>query len=361
MSAQGMKAVLLCAGEGTRLRPLTFTRPKHLMPVAGRPVLDHVLSSLAAAGISETVFVVGTHAPVLREFIGDGSRWGMPASFAIQPEPRGLADAVRSAREHVEGQRFIVYLGDDLLGDGVSEFVSDFAGSDVHASLIVKSVGDPRQFGVVVVEEGQVVRLVEKPQDPPSDLAIVGIYGFGPEIFEAIERTKPSARGELEITDAMEALLEGGGRVECHITEGFWADAGSPQLLLAANEFFVERGGRTIEGRVTGCAVEGAVQVCEGARVSSSRLIGPCLIGPGALVSDSVLGPNVSVGAGCEISGARIDRSILDEGCVIMGLTRGITQSLLGREVRISLPGTGGGPLALMLADNTQMCELGEE
>jgi len=333
-----MKAVLLCAGQGTRLHPLTHSRPKHLLPVAGRAVLDHVLESLAVAGVSEAVFVVAPEAEALRECVADGSRWGMTACYVVQDSPRGLADAVRCARDYVEGERFIVYLGDNLLGEGVTEFMADFAASDAQASLVVKSVEDPRQFGVVVMEEGRVTRLVEKPADPPSDLAIVGVYGFGPKIFEAIGRIEPSARGELEITDAMYDLLMNGERVDCHVTDGFWADAGSPAAVLAANEYYLRQGGQAIAGEVTDCAIAGPVQVAPGATVRGCRLEGPCLVSEGCVVDGSSLGPNVTLGAGCRVADSTLARTILDEDCVVEGAEAGIEDSLAGRRVRISRP-----------------------
>jgi len=279
-----MKAVVLCAGEGTRVQPLTFARPKHLMPVAGRAVLDHVLESLAEAGIEAVVLVVGRQGEHLKEFVGDGSRWAMRTEYVVQHPPRGLADAVKCARAEVEGERFIVYLGDDLLGDGVTEFAADFAESDAQGALIVKRVADPRQFGVVMVENDRVVKLVEKPAEPPSDLAIVGVYGFGPEIFDAIEATKPSKRGELEITDAIDLLAQE-GQVDYHETTGFWADAGSPESLLDANGFYLRRLERRLDGEVDGDSrVEGIVQVGSGARVIGSRIIADSLLGRGVCV-----------------------------------------------------------------------------
>ena len=346
-----MKAVLLCAGEGTRLRPLTFARPKHLVPVAGRPVLDHVMDSLVDAGVREVVFVVAPHAPALREYIGDGGQWGVTVEFAVQDAPRGLADAVRCAREYVAGERFIVYLGDDLLGDGVAQFVSGFAASDAQASLVVKPVDNPRAFGVVVVEEGRVTRLVEKPPDPPGNLAIVGIYGFGPEIFDSISSIRPSARGELEITDAIEDLLERGGHVECHVTDGFWADAGSPEALLSANEYFIERDGANIRGVTVDCEVEGAVRVEPGASVSGSTLRGPCLVCAGAVVEDSELGPNVTVGADSRVRRSRLVNTILDEDCTIEGAAAGLVDSVLGREAQVFFPAAAQERLSILAGD----------
>ncbi len=355
-----MKAVILCAGVGTRLEPLTFARPKHLLPVAGRAVLDHVLDSLADAGVDQGVFVVGRQADHLREFIGDGSRWEMTAEYVVQDEPRGLADAVRCARAAVEGERFIVYLGDDLLGEGISDFVASFQASQGQAALVVKRVEDPRQFGVVVVEDGRVVKLVEKPREPPSDLAIVGVYAFRPEIFEAIESIQPSDRGELEITDAIDCLLAHGGQVDHHETEGFWEDVGSPESLLSANAFYLSRIEPRVDGEVDGASrVEGLVQIGAGARVTGSRVTGPCLIGADCVVADSELGPDVSLADDCEVMGSRIVNSILDEGCQVQGVQGGLLRSLLGRGVRVqgvqAVEPTAH--LSVVAADNTMIAE----
>ncbi len=357
-----MKAVLLCAGEGTRLRPLTLARPKHLLPVAGRAVLDLVLCDLAEAGVDEAIFVVSPEGRLHREFVGDGSRWGMAASFVVQPEPRGLADALSWAREEVGDERFLMYLADDLLEEGVSDFSRSFFEGHAAASLIVKSVEDPRRFGVVVVEDECVTRLVEKPKQPPSDLAIVGVYGLGPEIWPAIDSIELSARGELEITDAIDHLVSTGRRVECHPTAGFWADAGSPEALLRANRFFLGCMERRIDGDVDGASsVEGRVHVGAGARVTSSELLGPCLIGEDCVIEGSRIGPNASLGAECSVRDAAIEDSILDEGCRIEGVRPGLARAILGRRVAIrNVAGVGSAPLGLLLADDSVVIAGGE-
>jgi len=359
-----MKAVILCAGEGTRVQPLTFARPKHLMPVAGRAVLDHVLESLADAGIREAVFVVGRQGEHLKEFVGDGSRWGMTTHYTVQDPPRGLADAVRCAQDAVARERFVVYLGDDLLGEGVTGFVSSFQASDAQAALIVKRVADPRQFGVVVVEDGRVTKLVEKPPVPPSNLAIVGVYAFGPEIFEAIDSIELSARGELEITDAIDHLLAQGGRVDYHETAGFWADAGSPESLLGANAFYLSRLPRRIDGEVDGDSrLEGVVQIGAGARIIRSHLKGPCLIGADCIVTDSEIGPNVSVCCECEVVRSRVVNSLLDERCRVLEVGGGLVRSLLGRGVRVEGAGVArpGRALRVMAADNSLIASADSE
>lgn len=351
-----MKAVLLCAGEGTRLRPLTFCRPKHLLPVAGRAVLDHVLCALADAGVDEAIFVVSPIERALQAFVGDGSRWGMTAQFCVQPEPLGLAHALACARAQIgDDERFVMYLGDDLLGDGVTDFAHGFMDSDAAASLIVKSVEDPRAFGVVVVEDGVVTHLVEKPKKPPSDLAIVGVYGFGPEIWEAVDAIEPSARGELEITDAIDHLVRARRRVEYHVTGGFWADAGSPAALLAANHFFLGTGEHRIDGEVDGASqVEGAVSIAAGARVSRSRIIGPCLIGADSVVEGSTIGPDVSVGEDCTFRSITVTDSIIDSGSRLTDVGGSLVRCIIGRDVRVSgFAPVAASELTMLLADES--------
>lgn len=351
-----MKAVLLCAGEGTRLRPLTYCRPKHLLPVAGRAVLDHVLTALADAGVDEAVFVVSPGETALHDFVGDGSRWDMDVAFCVQPEPLGLAHALSCAREHIdEDERFVMYLGDDLLGDGVTEFVRRFMPSDAAASLIVKPVEDPRAFGVVVVEDGVVTRLVEKPSVPPSDLAIVGVYGFGPEIWEAVDSIEPSARGELEITDAIDHLVATNQRVECHVTDGFWADAGSPQALLAANRFYLRDAVHRIDGDVDGeSVIDGDVTVAAGACVTRSRITGPCVIGADCAIKDCTIGPDVAIGEGCSLRGVEVRDSTIDAGTSIGGVPVPLQRCVIGRNVQISgMTSVSSAAMSLLLADES--------
>lgn len=349
-----MKAVLLCAGAGTRLRPLTFARPKHLLPVAGRAVLDWVLCDLAEAGVDEVVLVVGCESRHLREFVGDGARWGMTVTYAVQEKPLGLAHALSCARQHLEDERFLMYLGDDLLDRGVvAKFAASFAQSDAHASLLVKPVEDPRAFGVVVMEDGCVTRLIEKPSRPPSDLAIVGVYAFGPEIWEGVDNIEPSARGELEITDAIDYLVRAGRTVHCHVTDGFWADAGSPAALLSANRYFLGFTERRIEGDVDGASsVEGSVQIAGGARVLRSQIVGPCIIGPDCVIKDCVIGAGTSVGAGCTLTATVVADSIIDDHCRVERVRPGLHRSIVGPAAVIA-DMSAEAPLRVLAADGT--------
>lgn len=355
-----MKAVLLCAGAGTRLRPLTFARPKHLLPVGGRAVLDWVLSDLADAGVREAIMVVGCESSHLREFVGDGSRWGMSADYAVQECPLGLAHALSCARHLLGDERFLMYLGDDLLDRNVVvDFATGFMASGADASLVVKPVPDPRAFGVVVMEDGCVTRLVEKPQQPPSDLAIVGVYGFGPAVWDAVDNITPSARGELEITDAIDYLVRAGRTVHCHVTNGFWADAGSPDALLSANRYFLDLVERRIAGEVDGASsVEGAVQIEAGARVVGSQIIGPCVIGADSVIEGCTVGAHTAIGAECVLRETVVADSIIDEGCRVERVRPGLRRSIIGPGAALA-DLTAAGPLQVLAADEsvTVPCE----
>ncbi|MEI6504170.1 MAG: glucose-1-phosphate thymidylyltransferase, partial [Armatimonadota bacterium] len=321
-----VKAVVLCAGEGTRLRPLTFSKPKHLLPVAGRPLLGHVLAALADAGLREVALVVGHRPEAVQRYVGDGGQWGIQATYVTQEKPLGLGDAIMRAREFVGKDRFVVYLGDNLLENGITEFVDEFRGGDMQAALLLKEVADPRTLGVAVLDDQQrVLRLVEKPADPPSNLAILGVYAFDPIIFDAIDSIEPSARGELELTDAIQYLVEHGSAVSARVIEGFWEDAGEPLALLRANRRYLDLCVGQIQGSLSAdCQVEGQVVVGKGTRITGCRLIGPVLIGRNCVIERSVIGPYVSLGDGSEITDSRIEDSLIQDNCRISRLPAGL-------------------------------------
>jgi glucose-1-phosphate thymidylyltransferase len=350
-----LKAVVLCAGEGTRLRPLTFSKPKHLLPVAGKPLLGHVLDALAAAGLREVGLVVGYLAEAVQGYVGSGEQWGLTATYIPQDQPLGLGHAIKQAAGFVDGAPFIVYLGDNLLGDGITPFVDAFRAGNGDAALLLKQVDDPRRYGVAVLDEQQhVTRLVEKPLDPPSDLAVVGVYAFQPVIFEAIDSIKPSARGELEITDAIQYLVEHNGVVKANLVEGFWEDAGEPSALLVANRYYLDRSVEQIDVSLgSNCQVTGAVHVESGTRITNTALQGPCLIGSNCHLDGCTIGPYASIGDGCDIRGSRIEDSIIQQKCQITGTA--LQHSVLGEKVQI-----GGGeglacPLHMVLGDMAQI------
>lgn len=351
------KAVVLCAGEGTRLRPLTSLTPKHLMPVAGKPLLGWILEDLAAAGIKEVGLVVGFHFQAIREYVWEGSRWGVAASYLTQEEPRGLADAVNTAREFADEEPFMVYLGDNILECGLAEFLSRFEEEEATAGVVAKEVDDPRQYGVIEMQEGRVVRLVEKPAHPPSNLAIVGVYAFTPLIFEAIDSIEPSARGEYEITDAIQWLLDNKGGVIVHQLAGFWEDAGRPEDLLRVNQFYLDRREFTLDGEIDDDSkLEGNVGVGADTRITGSRMTGPVIIGDDCVIEHCRVGPYVSVDDGCHLANSSLRNCIIQQNCQIRDLTTGLVDSVLGQKVEIVGVGTHPGkPLSMIVGDMSRI------
>lgn len=331
-----MKAVVLCAGEGTRLRPLTHTSAKHLIPVANRPVIHYTLASLREAGIREIGVVVSPN--VEEEFktaLGDGSEWNVHIEYVQQEHPKGLAHAVDCARGFVDDEPFLVYLGDNLLENGVVDLVEAFEQDPTSARLMLVEVDEATSFGVARLEEGRIVELIEKPEEPPSNLAVVGVYLFDRHIFEAIRQIEPSWRGELEITDAIQRLIEAGHRVKPHLVEGWWKDVGRPEDMIDANRLMLERIVPDIRSRVPpGSRAIGPVQIAEDVEIEGSELRGPLVIGPGTVIRDSFMGPFTSIDRDVQVSHSEIEHSIVMEGASIEGVGR-IDHSLIGRNVRI--------------------------
>jgi glucose-1-phosphate thymidylyltransferase len=357
MSDTLRKAVVLCAGEGTRLRPLTFSRPKHLLPVAGRPLLGWALAALAEAGIEEVGLVVGHRPEAIQRYVGDGSSWGMKASYVTQEKPLGLGHAVTSARDFVGEDSFLLYLGDNLLEHGVSGLVAEFERRQPPALLSVKEVPDPRAYGVAVLEGNRVVSLVEKPAEPVSNWAIVGAYAFRPEILAAIATTPPSARGEYEITDAIQTLITSGQEVLACCVEGFWEDAGRPAELLKANRLYLDRLEPDLRGHVAeNTTVEGRVSLGAGSRAVNCQLRGPCLIQENCMLEDALIGPYVSIGPGCIVRDSRVEDCIIQQDCRVEHLRAGLSDSVLGTEVEVVGADSGStAPLSLLLGDMSRI------
>ena len=335
-----MKALIPTGGAGTRLRPITHTSAKQLVPVGNKPILFYCLEALAAAGIVEVALVVGDTREEIKAAVGDGSRWGLECTYIGQDAPRGLAHCVVLAREFLGEDDFVMYLGDNLLRQGITQFVERFeeargelAGAPA-AQILLAHVPDPQRFGVAALDaNGEVIRLVEKPLDPPSDLALVGVYLFSPLIHDAVAAIEPSARGELEITDAIQWLIDQGYRVRKEIVEGYWKDLGKLDALLEGNRLILE----AIEPRVSGMVdaaslIEGRVVIEEGAVVERSTIRGPAVVGKGARVVDSYLGPFTALGDGCVVESSEIENSVILEGCRIIGIDR-LEGSLLGKAV----------------------------
>ena len=352
-----LKAVVLCAGEGTRLRPLTFSKPKHLLPVAGVPLLGHVLRTLAEAGLREAALIVGHHAEAVQQYVGDGDLWEMDVTYITQQQPLGLAHAVGCARSFVGDDPFIVYLGDNLLEKGIGRFVDEFRSDGVQASLLLAEVEDPRRYGVAELDQqGRVRRLIEKPPDPPTNLAIVGVYAFDVSIFEAIGNIRPSERGELEITDAIQYLVDRGRTVTARVVEGFWEDAGEPLALLHANNLYLDRCQPEVYGSVgSECRLEGVLCVGTGTRITNSTVLGPCLIGRNCIIEGAAVGPYVSLGDGCVVQGSLLENCVIQHRCRISQVKGGLVRSVLGEDVQVIGGPSAAGPLHLILGDMAQI------
>ena len=352
-----MKALVLAGGAGTRLRPITHTSAKQLVPVANKPILFFGLESLVAAGIEEIGIIVGHTADEIREAVGDGSAFGAKVTYIEQPDPLGLAHCVLIAHDFLGDDPFVMYLGDNLLRQGVSELVRDFDSrpSGVHAQILLARVPDPERFGVAEVAGGRVVRLVEKPSIPPSDLALVGVYLFDSLIHDAVRAIRPSARGELEITDAIQWLLDQGHGVTHQVVDGWWIDTGNVEALLEGNRLVLE----TLAARNDGdldehSRAEGRVVLEPGVRLVRSLVRGPAVIGAGTVLVDSYVGPFTSIAAGCTVTEAEIEHSVVLAGATITGLRR-ITDSLIGQHTTICRSATSPTGTRLVLGDHARV------
>ena len=365
-----MKGLILSGGAGTRLRPITHTSAKQLVPVANKPILFYGIEDLADAGITEIGIIIGQTGDEIREAVGDGSRWGVEVTYIPQDEPLGLAHCVVIARDFLGDDDFVMYLGDNLLRQGVREFVERFEAerdearsprldeevAQPAAQILLAKVPDPQRFGVAEIDaQGHVVALVEKPDDPVSDLALVGVYLFDATIHEAVDAIEPSERGELEITDAIQWLIDDGRRVRHEVLEGWWKDTGKLDPLLEGNRLVLE----TIEPAVYGSVdeastLEGRVVIQEGAQIVNSTIRGPAIVGERTRVTDSYIGPNTSVYDDCEITESEIEHSIILEESRIVGIPR-LSDSLIGKEVEVTRSRRRPTATRLMLGDHSKV------
>jgi len=332
-----VKALIVSGGKGTRLRPITYTSAKQLVPVANRPVLFRAVDQVVDAGITDLGIVVGDTAPDIQAAVGDGSRWGVQVTYIHQEAPLGLAHAVKISEDFLSDDRFVMFLGDNVIEGGIVSLVEQFSASDWNAQIVLKRVGDPRQFGVAELRDGRVVRLVEKPKEPPSDLALVGIYMFDPHVFEAVKAITPSWRGELEITDAIQYLLDRGYAVHPYIHTGWWIDTGKMEDMLDANRLVLDELEPRVEGYVDrNSTLTGKVTVEKGAEIINSVIRGPAIIGEETRIVDSYIGPFTSIYHHVEIESSEIEHSIVMEHSRIIAIDQRIEDSLIGRNVEIT-------------------------
>ncbi len=331
-----MKGLILSGGKGTRLRPLTFTQAKQLVPVANKPVLFYGIEALHEAGIQDIGIIVGDTKDEIRDAVGDGSRWGISVTYIEQDEPLGLAHAVKIARNFLQDTPFVMYLGDNILKSGITSLVREFEEEKPNSLILLTEVPNPHMFGVAELEGGRVVNLVEKPKDPPSNLALVGVYMFDKNIFEAIDAIKPSWRNELEITDAIQYLVKNGYEVRSHMVTGWWKDTGKIEDILDANRLILETLTEKIEGDVDeDSRTNGQVVIEKGASVTNSIIRGPAIIGKNTRIRDSYIGPFTSIQKDCLIYQTEIEHSIVLEGSEIREVGSRIDESLIGRGVKI--------------------------
>jgi glucose-1-phosphate thymidylyltransferase len=351
-----VKGLILSGGKGTRLRPITHTSAKQLVPVANKPVLFYGIEAMVAAGIADVGIIVAPETgDEIRAAVGDGSQFGAAITYVEQDEPLGLAHASLTAEAFLDGEPFVMYLGDNILQGGITDLVASFRANEPDALILLTPVEDPQNYGVAELEGDRVVRLVEKPPEPATNLALVGVYMFTAGIHDAARAIAPSARGELEITDAIQYLVDDGRRVEPHIVRGWWKDTGRLEDMLEANRLVLDRIEPRCDGELIESKCDGRVVVERGARLERTTVRGPAIIGAGARLTDAYIGPYTSIGAGCAISSAEVEHSILLEGSTVTGLEGRMESSLLGRNVTIARGVRQPRAYRFMVGDNSEI------
>ncbi len=332
-----VKGLILSGGAGTRLRPITHTRAKQLVPVAGKPVLFYGIEAMAAAGIREIGIITGDTGAEIEAAVGDGSAFGVEVTYIPQSAPLGLAHAVLTAEAFLGDSPFCMYLGDNLLRDGVAGFVDRFREGSADAMILLQHVPNPSEYGVAELnDDGTVRRLVEKPKEPQSDLALVGVYLFTPAVFESAKALEPSWRGELEITDAIQGMVDRGLRVEPHVVTGWWKDTGQLADMLEANRLVLDAIDADVQGTVVDSKIEGRVVIHAGATVERCHIRGPVVICSGATVRDAYIGPYSAISEDAHVERAEMEHAILLERSSIIGIDTRIEDSLIGADCRIT-------------------------
>jgi len=354
---QDLKGLILSGGAGTRLRPITHTSAKQLVPVANKPVLFYGIEALVDAGVREIGIIIAPETgDEIREAAGDGSAFGAKITYIVQDKPAGLAHAVLTAKEFIGDSPFVMYLGDNLLRDGLRGLVATFRADDPDALILLTPVDDPSSYGVAELDGERIVRLIEKPKDPPSNLALVGVYLFNPVIFDACEALEPSWRGELEITEAIQGLIDDGRKVQSEVVRGWWKDTGQLADMLEANRLVLEEIETSLEGEVDEeSRVEGRVVIAPGASLVRSVVRGPAVIGPGAQVEDAYIGPYTSIGEEVAVRRSEVEHSIILSGSVVEDLGTRMEASLLGRNVKLTRSDGMPKTLRLLVGDRSEI------
>ena len=356
-----VKALILAGGAGTRLRPITYTRAKQLVPVANKPILFYGIEAMVDAGITEIGVIVGDTREEVMEALGDGAQFGAAITYVTQDEPLGLAHCVLIAKDFLGDDDFVMYLGDNLLEQDLAAFTAAFererSGTTApDAQILLKQVPDPHRFGIATLDsEGSVVKLIEKPVDPPSDLALVGVYLFNSTIHDAVAAIEPSPRGELEITDAIQWLVDQGRRVRCELLTGWWIDTGKLTPLLEANRLLLERIDTQIDGDVDESSViDGRVHIAGGARIINSTIHGPVSVGPDTEIRDALIGPFSAIGARCSVTSSEVEHSVIMDNSIISDIPR-LEGSLIGSHAKVIRTARKPRSLQLMVGDHCQI------
>jgi glucose-1-phosphate thymidylyltransferase len=352
-----MKGLILSGGKGTRLKPFTFTRAKQLMPVANKPVLFRVIEAIRDAGITEIGIVIGDTGEEIRQAVGQGERWGVDITYLPQDAPRGLAHAVKISQEFLGDERFVMFLGDNVIQGGISPLIRQFADSDWNSQIVLTAVDEPQHYGVAELDGNQrIVRLVEKPRVPPSNLALVGIYMFDHTVFEAVNQIQPSWRGELEITDAIQWLVDHGRRVYPYIHRGWWIDTGKSSDMLAANDRVLAELEPCVDGFVDrDSKIDHLTTVEVGAEVINSVVRGPTIIGEKCRIVNAYIGPFTSIFHDTQIENSEIEHSIVLDHSRIHDVPGRIQDSIIGREVEVTYSPIKPKAYKLALGDNSKV------
>ncbi|MDZ4767311.1 MAG: glucose-1-phosphate thymidylyltransferase [Chloroflexota bacterium] len=335
-----MKAVILAAGQGTRLRPVTLTMPKPLVPVANQPLISYAIAVLKRAGLTEIGIVVNDLDSPIRAGLGDGATYGVQLTYIVQNEQRGLAHAIGLTRDFVGDEPFCVYLGDNIFQDKMEAMLRDFPTTTAQITLGLGEVSDPTRFGIALIEDGKIKQVIEKPKDPPSNLAIAGVYLFRRSIFDAIDTLKPSERGEYEITDAIDMVIKSGAEVTGYRLKGWWVDAGKPDSIIQANQLVLgdlpytpaPEGAEMFSGK---CDISHRVLIGAGSKIIDSVIRGPVIIGKNVTIKNSFIGPYTSIGDNVTVENSEVDASILMQNCSIRNIPGRIDSSLLADNAQV--------------------------